>query len=115
MKGTDKVIQIDFRKGKRSTPRIAFLAGPRLVAAVMIFVLVALIVLAAVLEPSWISMPFFGLTVVLVAVMAALATRWLALRLAARKMLRERLGHAPPPFAPEADTSRDDPRGRTLH
>ncbi len=99
-----KVVYVDFRK--RGAPRSGFGGGPRFVLAVFVLVLLLELLVVAAWHPASIGSPFFGPTVIAVAVVVTVGVRRLTARCQVRRLYRSTLGRNPP---------RQGRSDRTLH
>lgn len=106
--GGNKVIRVDFRKG-RSPSGGGFGGGPRLLFAVFLGVLTAELLVVAVLYPGVIASFFFGPTVIAVAVACTLWARRAIARAQVSRLHRQTVARRKDP------DGGDDHRGHTLH
>lgn len=101
----NKVIRVDFRRGRRP-PAGGFGGGPRLLFAAFLAVLVAELLFVAAFYPQAIGSFFFGPTVIALAVVCTLWAR--------RGIARWQVAHLHRHTVGRRDHS-DDHRGHTLH
>jgi len=106
--GREKVIRVDFRKGRKPSTA-GFGGGPRLLFAVFLGILFAQLTLVAAFYPKAIGSFFFGPTVIAVAVLVTLGARRLIARAQVARLYRRTAG------SPSPSDRDDDHRGRTLH
>ncbi|MDW7709437.1 MAG: hypothetical protein SCH98_03100 [Deferrisomatales bacterium] len=106
--GGDKVIRVDFRRGRGRAPG-GFGGGPRLLLGVFLGVLTVELLLVSALFPETIASFFFGPTVIAVAVIATLWTRRVIARAQVSRLHRRTVRRARDVDGP------DDHRGHTLH
>lgn len=103
----NKVVFVDFRRGKRPTSG-GFGGSPKLLLTIFVSVLVVELLLVAALYPSAIGRSFFGPTVIAVAVACTLGARRLIARLQVAALHRRTVGEG-------SFHEDDDHTGRTLH